>query len=129
VNRLDPVALDRYITGNYGEDQFKEPIDEPDPVAIDIPGALVEAIKRTEWWAMTGNSEEAPLPDQDLYWSIFHAKVRSRGFGQQYRIYAEDWQEADLRAILTRLAQKVLDDPASTPGEKAAARRVIPDAE
>jgi hypothetical protein len=22
--RLDPVALDRWITGNYGEDQFKD---------------------------------------------------------------------------------------------------------
>jgi hypothetical protein len=23
-NRLDPVALDRHITGNYGEDQYKD---------------------------------------------------------------------------------------------------------
>lgn len=28
-NRLDAAALDRYITGNYGEDQFRnEPSDE-----------------------------------------------------------------------------------------------------
>lgn len=26
--RLDPVALDRHITGNYGEDQFADLLDE-----------------------------------------------------------------------------------------------------
>jgi len=26
--RLDPVALDRHITGNYGQDQYRDELDE-----------------------------------------------------------------------------------------------------
>lgn len=37
--RIDPNALDRYITGNYGEDQFR---DHPDDHPSDCAGWWVE---------------------------------------------------------------------------------------
>jgi excinuclease UvrABC ATPase subunit len=47
---FDPAALDRHITGNYGEDQFADSVAADDCPSCDAEGALrVESVQDNLW--------------------------------------------------------------------------------
>lgn len=56
--QLDPAALDRYITGNYGEDQFsdewpqdpREATQDLEAVEYELRAAQAEADPRSDEW-------------------------------------------------------------------------------
>jgi hypothetical protein len=45
MNRRESAALDRYITGNWGEDQFREEYDWPQIEPGDDPGPADEEVE------------------------------------------------------------------------------------
>ena len=65
-NKIDGQALDRYITGNYGEDQFKGVKTNPEDLAKEMWDAWIERHKQTYPEIYTGSHPVKPPKWEDM---------------------------------------------------------------
>lgn len=60
---INPHELDRYITGNYGEDQFKDHCPECEDKAVALDNAISALESAASWFS---NINEGHLADECL---------------------------------------------------------------
>ena len=75
MDRFQSEALDRHITGNYGEDQFKnmDTDDTDDTFTIEELNSLEFFVSERKWRAMLAiRSNSLPVPEAMAYRSELH---------------------------------------------------------